>query len=115
MKLHILGRSSVYPSGGRATSSYMLETALGGMLVDCGHDAPSKLVEQYTLHDLTAVIISHMHPDHFYGLFSLCNRLLAARTRRLALHLPPGGGAVIRDMSQAMGFEYDTIRDCFHS
>jgi ribonuclease BN (tRNA processing enzyme) len=54
-----------------------------------------------------------MHPDHYYGLFALSNRLHAERRHQLPLFLPPNGSQVLQDMAQAMGFDYDHMLDCF--
>ena len=115
MKLHVLGCSSVYPNDGHATSGYVVETTAGRLLLECGHDVVSKLVEHYSVRDLTAAIITHMHPDHFYGFFALGNRLLAEVSRRLSLYLPPGGIKVFHDFADTMGFDYDRINDCFEA
>jgi len=54
-----------------------------------------------------------MHPDHYYGLFALSNRLHAERLRHLPLFLPPSGAKAIQGMAQVMGFDYDHMLDCF--
>lgn len=113
MKLYVLGCSSVYPNSGQATSGYVVETTAGGLLLECGHEVISKLIKHYSVRDLTAAIISHMHPDHFYGIFALGNQLLAEGLRRFPLHLPPGGLKVFHEFGQTMGFDCDLLDDCF--
>jgi ribonuclease BN (tRNA processing enzyme) len=115
MKLHVLGCSSVYPNSGQATSGYVLETTAGGLLLECGHGVVSKLLERYSVRDLSAALISHMHPDHFYGVFALGNQLLAAGLRRFPLRLPPGGLKVFHKFAQTMGFDLDLLHDCFEA
>lgn len=115
MKLHVLGCSSIYPNGGQATSGYVVETAAGGLLLECGHEVVSKLVERHSMRDLTAALISHMHPDHFYGVFALANQLLAEGLRRFPLHLPPGGLKVFHEFAHTMGFDCDLLNDCFEA
>jgi ribonuclease BN (tRNA processing enzyme) len=115
MKLHVLGCSSVYPNGGEATSGYVLETATGGLLLECGHEVTAKLFERYRVRDLTAALISHIHPDHFYGVFALGNQLLAAGLRRFPLHLPPGGLKVFHRFAETMGFDFELLADCFEA
>lgn len=113
MKLHVLGCSSIYPNGGEATSGYILETAAGKLLLECGHDVPAKLAGRHSLGHLNAALVSHIHPDHFYGLFTLSNQLTAAGIRRFPLYLPPGGLDVFNEFARKMGFEFDSLRDCF--
>src|ERR1700754_96339 len=115
MKLHVLGCSSIYPNGGQATSGYVVETAAGRLLLECGHDVVSKLIEHYSVRHLTAAVITHMHPDHYCGLFALGNLLLAEGHLRLPLFLPPGGLNMFYEFAERMGFDNDLLNDCFEA
>jgi ribonuclease BN (tRNA processing enzyme) len=70
--LTVIGSSGTYPGGGRACSSYLVESEGTSVLLDCGNGALANLTKIRDVADVDAVILSHMHPDHFvdiYGLF----------------------------------------------
>jgi ribonuclease BN (tRNA processing enzyme) len=51
--------------------------------------------------DVDAVVISHMHADHFIDLVALRYALRygnRANDRRISLYLPPGGDRILRDV-----------------
>jgi ribonuclease BN (tRNA processing enzyme) len=113
MKLHILGFGPPYPNKGRATSSFILETTSAHLLIDCGHGAASKLLEYVSLRDLTAVIISHMHPDHFYDLIPLRNSFFNEKLGKVSLYLPPGGLEILQDVVKATRLPDTYMTDYF--
>jgi ribonuclease BN (tRNA processing enzyme) len=90
------------PRPGSACSSYLLQTAKARVLLDIGSGALAKLqlALDYTL--LDAIVISHMHPDHFFDLVPLRYGLKYGEPhppRRMPLWLPPGGAKVLLAMS----------------
>ena len=105
--LRIVGFSPPYPNEGRATSSYLLRAPDGDVLVDCGHGAVAALLEATELDRLSAVVISHMHPDHFYDLIPLRNALLRRRLGPVPVHLPPGGRRILLDVVAATALPDD--------
>ena len=75
MRLHILGSNGTYPSPGRPASGYLVDH--GGTLVwcDAGPGTFTALWDRIGLEDLSAVVISHSHPDHCADLFALYHAL----------------------------------------
>ncbi len=65
MKLTVLGCYGPYPPPGGCCSGYLLQEENCNMLIDCGNGVLSRLQEHLDYQDLDAVIISHLHPDHF--------------------------------------------------
>ena len=69
MKLTIIGSGDAFGSGGRANTCFMLETALSKVALDFG---ATSLVEMkrrgFDPKTLDAVVISHLHGDHFGGI-----------------------------------------------
>ena len=80
MHFAFLGTSGAVPSRHRDTTSLVFTGRGESVLVDCGGSPVQKLlragVEPATL---SRVIITHIHPDHAYGLPSLIQNLLLMR------------------------------------
>lgn len=71
VKLTVLGAYGPYPAAGRACSGYLLEHEGYAVLIDCGNGVLSRLQQFIEISELQAVIISHLHSDHFSDLFIL--------------------------------------------
>lgn len=91
----ILGSCGTCPSADGACSSYLLQTGESRILIDAGNGAMGKLQKHCGLNQLDAVVISHLHFDHFADLLPLkyaLETLAAAGERnpeaRLPLYLP---------------------------
>src|SRR5688500_18560176 len=68
MRLTVLGKSPSWQDAGGACSGYLIEEEGTAILVDCGNGVFGKLrcVRDYV--DVDAVVISHLHADHFLDL-----------------------------------------------
>lgn len=66
MKLTVLGNNGPYPCKGGACSGYLLTSDSGDtrILIDCGTGVLARLMEETSLSDIDAVILSHLHFDH---------------------------------------------------
>lgn len=68
MKLHVLGCGDAFGSGGRNQSGYLVEAGGRFLLLDCG---PTTLLAMkragFDPGRLDAIILSHLHGDHFGG------------------------------------------------
>jgi ribonuclease BN (tRNA processing enzyme) len=71
VRLTVLGCAGTHPGPGRMCSSYLLETQDYRLLVDCGNGSLSNLQQHCDVADIDAVLISHLHPDHFTDLYGL--------------------------------------------
>lgn len=90
MKLTILGTAPGKSLLGKSHSAYLLEHNNTKYLIDCGEGTTQKLLARGLLNDeLDAIIFSHLHPDHFCGVFNLLQTLyLNKRKKELVLFLP---------------------------
>ncbi|MDQ0038162.1 ribonuclease Z [Variovorax boronicumulans] len=92
MKLTFLGTSSGTPTRQRNVSGLAVQTVLGAdwFLVDCGEGTQHRLLQTpLSLHDLTAVCITHVHGDHCYGLPGLlASAGMGKRSKPLKLIAP---------------------------
>src|SRR2546425_12365909 len=79
MKLTILGKWSPYPPAGGACPGYLVEADGVRILLDCGSGVVTSLHRVGTAFDLNAILISHLHPDHFTDIYPLRNELAYGR------------------------------------
>lgn len=93
MQLTILGCSAAYPRSGGACSGYLVEEGATKLLVDCGNGVLSNLQRVVALRDVTHIVISHLHADHFLDLIPYRYALSRPvhQTLHPRLYLPPGG------------------------
>jgi ribonuclease Z len=82
-----LGSSGALPGRDRDTTSLVFVGARDAVLVDCGGSPGQKLMQAGTdPRALSRVVITHIHPDHAYGLPSLVQTLFLLG-REAPLHL----------------------------
>lgn len=93
MRLTVVGSGDAFGSGGRFNTCFLVETGRATLLLDCGASSLVALKARGIDHDrIDAVILSHLHGDHFAGLpFLLIDaQHLARRSRPLLIAGPPG-------------------------
>ncbi len=98
MKLTIAGSGDAFGSGGRHNTCFFLQTAKAALLVDCGASAlPALKAQEIDPNRVDAIVLSHLHGDHFGGLpfFLLDAQFLARREKPLLIAGPPGTRARI--------------------
>ena len=92
MKVRFLGSGDAFGSGGRFQTCIHLESSQAQVLVDCG--ASSLIAMRHFGVDpraIDAVILSHLHGDHFGGVpFLILHGQFTRRTRPLLVVGPPG-------------------------
>jgi ribonuclease BN (tRNA processing enzyme) len=104
LRVTVLGSSNSIPRPGRACSGYLIEGAGEAIVSDLGSGALANLLRVRPAESLTAVLISHMHADHFIDLIPMRYALkYGPRTndRPVPLWLPPGGATLLRRMTSA--------------
>jgi len=72
VELTVLGCSGSYgaPAGG-ACSGYLVRTAGAVLWFDCGNGTLANLQRHAAVQDVTALVISHWHPDHCADIYGL--------------------------------------------
>jgi ribonuclease BN (tRNA processing enzyme) len=68
MRLTVLGKSPSWQDAGGACSGYLITEADIAVLLDCGNGVFGKLRQHIDYVDVDAVVISHLHADHFLDL-----------------------------------------------
>jgi ribonuclease BN (tRNA processing enzyme) len=103
MELTVLGCSPALPNPGSASTGYLLTSGLTRLLVDCGHGVCGQLRAAIEVPNLSAIVITHMHPDHYFDLVPLAYAYYFGKLPAIPLHLPPGGRAVLDALASAAG------------
>lgn len=68
MRITVLGKSPAWQDAGGACSGYLVEDDGHALMIDCGNGAFAKLRERIDYTTVDAVVISHLHADHFFDL-----------------------------------------------
>ena len=98
-----LGTSAGRPTLNRAASALAIATEGAWILCDCGENAQiTALKAGLSLSRLDAVLITHLHGDHFNGLPGLLGTLgLEGRERPIVVVGPPGIAGVLQLLARA--------------
>ena len=91
MRVTVLGKSPSWQDAGGACSGYLIEEDDTAVLMDCGNGVFSKLRERIDYVDVDAVVISHLHADHFLDLVPYSYALTYA-PRQQPVPVPPWPG-----------------------
>ena len=90
----MLGKSPSWQDADGACSGYLVEDGDVCLLVDCGSGVFSKLRRFRDYVDVDAVVITHMHADHFLDLIPFaCALTYAPRQQPVAVERWPGTDA----------------------
>lgn len=114
----MLGKSPAWQDAGGACSGYLVDDDGTAVLLDCGNGVFAKLRRRLRYADVDAVVISHLHADHFLDLVPFSYALTYGTGRpgpgapRPALHAPPGARKLFRRVTGAWGSE-DLIEGAF--
>src|SRR4029079_8561438 len=91
MRLTVLGKSPSWQDADGACSGYLVEEGNTCLLVDCGNGVFSKLRRYRDYGSVDAVVISHLHADHFLDLVPYSYALTyAPKRRRFPIQRWPG-------------------------
>jgi ribonuclease BN (tRNA processing enzyme) len=104
MRLTVVGCGDAFGSGGRSNTCFWLETNKGVVVVDFGASAlPALKKLNLDPNAIDAIVLSHLHGDHFGGLpFLLLDaQFLSRRNRPLLIAGPPGTEARLHAAMEA--------------
>jgi ribonuclease BN (tRNA processing enzyme) len=113
LRLTVLGNASAAPHLDSPAAGFLVEWEATRVLLDVGQGVIRALQDLMDPHDLTAIVIGHMHADHYLDLAGL--RYLypwgEPAERPLPVHLPPGAtvrlDALASAISERVGFFSD--------
>jgi ribonuclease BN (tRNA processing enzyme) len=128
VRLTILGKSPSWQDAGGACSGYLVQQDESTLLLDCGNGVMGKMRQFVDYVDVDAVVISHLHADHFLDLVPYSYALTYAPRQqpvpvppfwpgtdhpaKPVLHVPRGAREVFRRVVGAWGNE-DLIENAF--
>jgi ribonuclease BN (tRNA processing enzyme) len=128
VRVTVLGKSPSWQDAAGACSGYLIEEDGFRLLLDCGNGVFSKLRQVCDYVDVDAVLITHLHADHFLDLVPYSYALSYAPRQqpvpvggwpgtenpaRPDLHVPPGAAHMFRRIVGCWGKE-DLIESAFH-
>ena len=79
MELIVLGCWAPYPRAGGACSGYLVRGGGVNVLLEAGNGSLSRLLRWIDFRSLDAVVVSHLHHDHYLDLFPLRHAVEGAR------------------------------------
>jgi ribonuclease BN (tRNA processing enzyme) len=75
LTLTVLGCSGTYPGDGDACSGYLVRSPGASLVVDLGGGTLANLQRHIAIGEVDAVVLSHVHPDHWLDLPVLRNAM----------------------------------------
>jgi ribonuclease BN (tRNA processing enzyme) len=120
VRITVLGKSPSWQDAGGACSGYLVEEAGTFLLLDCGNGVFSKLRRYRDYVAVHAIVISHLHADHFLDLVPYAYALTyaprqqpvpvdrwpgTAQPAKPKLLAPQGARRVFRQITGAWGAE----------
>lgn len=64
MRVRVLGRCGGYPAPGGACAGYLVEAGPARLVMDLGYGVVARLLEHVPPSAISAVVLTHLHPDH---------------------------------------------------
>ncbi|MDR0941190.1 MAG: ribonuclease Z [Bacteroidales bacterium] len=91
-KVTILGTNSALPTSGRFSSAQVLQMFERYFLIDCAEGTQMRLRQaNISFARIKAIFISHLHSDHFLGIFGMLSTFsMLGRKHALSLYAPKG-------------------------
>jgi ribonuclease BN (tRNA processing enzyme) len=103
-RVTVIGAGTSAPQPETPASGILVETASTGILVDCGQGVIRGLMPIRDPRELDAIIVGHLHADHYIDLVSLRYLMPWAgfTGRRVPVLLPPGGRRRLDELASAI-------------
>ena len=103
-RVTIIGSGTSAPQPDTPASGILVETASTRVLIDCGQGVIRGLMPIRDPRELDAIIVGHLHADHYIDIVSLRYLLPWAdyTGRRMPVLLPPGGRQRMDELAAAI-------------
>ncbi len=115
MRLTVLGCGPAAPQPDTPASGLLVESGTTAILLDCGQGVAARLIRRIDPSRLTAIVIGHMHADHFIDLSALRYRFAWAgrSAARVPILLPPGGRVHLAELASVVSERAGFFDDAF--
>lgn len=110
LRVTVLGSSGSYASADNPCTGYLLRSDEATVLLDCGPGTLGPLQREIDPAELSAIVLTHCHPDHWLELPVLRNVLTYFTPRE---GLPVYGTAQTHDMDHAVTVRSEACRGPF--
>ncbi len=111
MQITVLGKSPAWQDADGACSGYLVEEGDTRVLLDCGNGVFSKLRRYRDYTTVDAVVVSHLHADHFIDLVPFAYALrFSPRQQAEPIDAWPGTSAPARPVLYAPAGARETFR-----
>jgi ribonuclease BN (tRNA processing enzyme) len=110
LRMTVLGCSTAAPHPATPAAGFLVEWGATAVLLDVGQGVIRNLQRLMDPHDLSAIVIGHMHADHYLDIVGLRYLFPWGEPSKvpLPIHLPPGGrsrlDALATAVSERVGF-----------
>lgn len=115
LRLTVLGNASAAPHLDSPAAGFLVEWDTTRVLLDVGQGVVRALQDVMDPHELAAVVIGHMHADHYLDLAGM--RYLfpwgEPAERPLPVNLPPGGSARLDALAAAISERVGFFNDAY--
>ena len=103
-RVTIVGSGTSAPQPETPASGILVESVSTGILIDCGQGVIRGLMPIRDPRELDAILVGHLHADHYIDLVSLRYLLPWAdfTGRRIPVLLPPGGRQRMEELAAAI-------------
>src|SRR5919201_2306740 len=104
VSLFFAGTAGSVPTARRGLPALLLRAGGERFLFDCGEGTQQQLLRSVGLPELNAIFLTHFHLDHWLGLVGMVKTFdLRGREKTLAIHGPPGLGALLNGLRPVIG------------
>lgn len=115
VRLTVVGSGTSQPQAETPASGLLVETDTTAILVDCGQGTVRALLGIRDPRELDAIVVGHMHADHYIDLVSLRYLLPweGVADEHLPVLLPPGGKARLDALATAISERPNFFDDAY--
>jgi ribonuclease BN (tRNA processing enzyme) len=115
VRVTVIGCGTSRPEPESSGSGFLVDSGATSVLLDCGHGVVSRLQRRRDPRRLGAVVVGHLHADHYVDLIGL--RYLfpwhPIDASRLPVYLPPGGRERLARLAVAISERPAFFEDAF--
>lgn len=105
MRLTVLGGNAAGPDPGVGCSGYLVQDGETAVVLDLGPGTLLELLKHVDEGAISAIILSHMHQDHWLDIIPFRYRLMYGPmppNKPIPLHVPPGARAMLDAVARAL-------------